>query len=154
MTISKPDAELIYSAGRYCLDGMCLFSSGDTLAKRGIDLGKLLVLEEMGVVSGAAGSLQRHIALLPAGDGFRVAIAYHGRRAIIARKAHAASMALPVVRLSAPGSEIMRLGRFDCDESYLRECADYIKGLGFEVSVADWQPLGPDRGLYLNELKI
>lgn len=134
--LSREEAELISLVATFAIDGKVVFREGDYLASLGLPFVKLLALQELGIISGveAVGGLTWEIKNVQNASRFQASIVSHARCLTIDKDDPTTSIKLPVYALTQMAQEIMQLGLFQADESYLQHVAAHITKNGFKVT--------------------
>jgi Protein of unknown function (DUF2806) len=130
--LEKSDADLIAHAATFCLNGEIIYYLPSYLNSRGLSFGKLLALEDMGVLSTVSHPIATGIDFksykntvygkyLNYSDGMGVILDYRSKVLVISgsRPDQFPGVVLEVYLLTDIGRELIRLGDFDIDMEYL-----------------------------------
>jgi Protein of unknown function (DUF2806) len=155
-TLSKPDAEKISKLARYSIGGRIARSQADYLNKQGINLDFLLGMQEMGVVSGveSVGLNVTYYGKQGAGEKFVEVLLSNSKALVVEHENALKTLELEVYVLTAVGSQILELGKFEPDIEYLNLVGKQMAAQGFRVHLCDWQRLSEVRGIHFNPVRI
>lgn len=153
-TLSKPEAEMISKLASYVIGGRVARSQNKYLESKGLTFSMLLVMQELGVVSGVDAIGLNSTYKSVAEGKFVRALVSHSKALILEHEDPAKTLDFEVYLLTAVGREILGLGSFEPDVEYLRLIGiDFLKK-GFKVKIADWRDVSETQGQYFNAQDI
>jgi hypothetical protein len=136
--LSQDDAKAIESLSAFVVDNDVIWSgSPSILESAGVTFPLLLSMEAIGVVRGVETQMLEGTWSSVYQDRFEYALVCHGRVLIVRQPEPARKLKVKTYRLTALGKEVLQLGSFVANDSYLRALGSQIKILGFEVGIAD-----------------
>ncbi|MXW71192.1 MAG: DUF2806 domain-containing protein, partial [Acidobacteria bacterium] len=137
--VSQEEAQHIEKLAPFVINGNFVCNEGrakETLEAEGITLGFLLMLEDLGVVSGIGGHLQ-HIIRSTGSKEFSVSLVAYDRALLVATDDPSKTVRLKAYAVTSLGSQVLRLGAFRAHTEYLRCVGEAIKRHGgFKVLLA------------------
>ncbi|WP_178130608.1 DUF2806 domain-containing protein [Reyranella sp. CPCC 100927] len=142
--IKRSEAELIEKAAKLAIDGNFILKD-DKLVARYIGFGELMVLQDLGILSGlgSMGGVNRTIGVARQDSGdFAAVIMFHGNIAILAQTSTVDSIPLPCYPLTGVGKEIIRLCRTSADLEYLYALGHHVRKLR-NVTKVQWAIVRP-----------
>lgn len=116
-----------------------------------VPLGFLLNMQELGVMSGVGAA---PLGLTFASDEpsrFIQVLRSHGRALVATHKNPDKTFTLEAYKVTDVGRRILRLGRFEAHDLYLRNIGKEIKGQGFNVSIGTCRDVSDGRFEILDE---
>jgi hypothetical protein len=134
-TLSKEDALVIASIGPYAIDRQWIFREPELLDRKGLPFGKLMRIQEMGIVSGveAVGGLTRTMHS-GAKNVFRLAFVVGPKALGLEREAVEPALKIPIYRITKRGNEILQLGDYQADDEYMKALGRELKKQGVAVT--------------------
>ncbi len=152
--LSKQDAEMISTLASHVIDGRVARSQTAYLDSKGLNFSMLLVMQELGVVSGVeAVGLQATYKSVVDGKFFRV-LASHSKALIVTHEDPFKTLEFDIYMLTGVGRQILSLGSFDPDIEYMRLIGKEFVAKGFTVYLADWHEISETKGRYSNGQEI
>lgn len=153
-TLSKPEAEMISKLASYVISGRVARSQKTYLESKGLTFSMLLVMQELGVVSGvdAVGLSSTFKSVVE--EKFVRALISHSKALIVEHEDPEKTLELEVYLLTAVGREILGLGSFEPDVEYLRLIGIDLLKKGFKVKITDWRDVSETQGQYFNAQDI
>ena len=136
--LSQQEAQLIEKLAPFAIDGSYACSDqGDAdVAAHGITYTEILELDDLGVItrsSSSSSGLYMTRRIPSQGSGLQS----HNRLLLVVPvSGEEATLDLPAHRLTPVGSQVLKLGSFTANETYLRGVGEAIKSKGFRVSIA------------------
>lgn len=153
-TLSKPEAEMISRLASYVIDGRVARAQSSYLDSKGLNFSMLLIMQELGVVSGveAVGLTTTYKSVA---DGkFVRAFVSHGKALIVEHDDPSKTLEFQTYMLTAVGRQILGLGSFEPDLEYMRLIGKEFVNKGFAVKLADWREVSETQGEYFNGQEI
>jgi hypothetical protein len=128
----------------------------DTAYKLPVSFKEILELQEIGIVSGAEamGLTIQFFDDSPDHSQFWKALICHDKCLIVNHVNKASRLSLKVYAVTKLGLQLMTLGQFKADNSYLEALGKHIISQGYEVSVADVVEDGEGYIKWANERKL
>jgi len=133
--ISREEAQLIEKAMPFVVDGMIYREATLLLERAGLPFSQLLILQELGVLSGAEAT---GLARTYRGDGktgLNSLLSSNGYAIGLRHSDPGVNLELPAFIVTSLGQQLASLGRFPANLEYLKLIGNLIKGKGFEVSI-------------------
>jgi hypothetical protein len=152
--ISFAEAKAINEICTLVIADSIVIPDKNRLDKFGIDFGKQIRLQELGVVSGVGGLGLTISFNSLAQDTFVRPLLSSGRTLVVRDDDPKKELTLPCLRLTDIGKDLFSLGRFMPNEDYLRKVAEMIVRLGFNVLIADYLPSGDGQIRYFNAIPV
>ena len=153
-TLSKPEAEMISRLASYVIDGRISRTQSAYLESKGLNFSRLLVMQELGVVSGveAIGLTTTYKSVVE--EKFARAFVSHKKALIVEHDDPTRTLEFEIYLLTEVGRQILGLGSFEPDVEYMTLIGkDFIKK-GFMVKLADWRDVSETHGEYFNSQEI
>lgn len=153
-TLSKAEAVMISSLASYVIDGRIARAQMAYIESKGINFSMLLVMQELGVISGveSIGLTSTHKSA--AGEKFVRAFVSHNKALIAEHLDHSKTLEYKVYIVTEVGRQLLGLGSFQADLEYLRLIGKEFVSKGFSVTLADWSVISETEGAYSNGEKI
>lgn len=137
--MSKEDAELVSQVAPFLISDF-IFRHKEFLENKELDMGRLMDLQELGVVSGVE-ALGLESTISPQIDGdTEIKLKCHDRILFIRADAAPIVLRFPIYRVSKLGLQLLSLGSFKSNLEYLKLIAESIKAQGFKVKIAEIVP--------------
>lgn len=140
--LSPDEAGLIAQLAPFVIRGQFVFrdkggervKGAGALEPYGISFDVLAVLDDMGVINFDVTPGVLRLIRIPSSG---LTLLSHDRLLFVVPGAgEDATLELPIYRLTPVGSQVLGLGSFTANESYLRSVGEAIKEMGFKVSLA------------------
>lgn len=149
-TLSKPEAEVISNLARFAIDGRIARSQEQYLNDQGLNFGQLLKMQDLGIVSGveSVGLTTSYKTVIQ--GKFTKALVSNGKALIIEHEDATKVLKLEVYLLTEVGAQLLGLGSFEPDLTYLRLVGKQIAGQGFSVKLCDWLQISENEGQFFN----
>lgn len=153
-TLSKPEAEMITTLASYVIDGRVARAQSTYLDSKGLNFSTLLVMQELGVISGveAIGLTTTYKSVVT--EKFVLAFVSHNKALIVEHDDPTRTLEFEVYMLTAVGKQILGLGSFEPDVEYMRLIGKEFLKKGFTVKIADWREVSETQGQYFNGQEI
>lgn len=136
--LSQAEAALVSSISRFVVKDFVYSGAKEILEAAGLSFGKLLELQNLGVISGVGGTgIQVTMGTVQPGR-FTLALMSHGLVLLIDDSRPDKLVALPIYSVTSIGQEVLRLGTFEPHHEYLTAIGKEIKTMGFEVRLATY----------------
>lgn len=148
--LSKTEAELISKAARFVIGQRIYRDKEKFLEKEGLVFSHLLLLQDIGVLSGVeAVGLNTKYRSRDANKFFLPLVASN-RIMLLEHEDQTKTVKAGVYLLTQVGVEVLKLASFQVDEEYFEAVAkDYAKQ-GYKVKIADWVQQTAEGGQYFN----
>ncbi len=152
--LSQEEARIIEKVAPFVLDSSFIVSdvSGE-LQTEGITVSLLLRLKDIGVVKNAEVQLQRTFESA-VDDRFETALLAHDRAVVVRHEDRQKDVRLSGYSLTNVGSEVVRLGRFSSNESYVRRVARQVKRQQFRVWLCRFVWMTEDMIRYFDDVEL
>jgi len=152
--ISSAEASKIAKLPPFVIDECIYRNSTEILEKEGITFGFLLEMQELGVLYGVESiGISKTWSSYEKDKYLRVLVS--NRKALIVKHSDPLKeMRLPMFGVTKIGVEVLRLGKFEHNDTYLRKIGEHLLGQGFEVDIADYRFISDDRIEWYNSEKI
>ena len=112
-----------------------IFRGDSVLTSEGIKFGDLLVLQELGVLTGIESIGLQMEWDCKGSASFTKALTCHGKLLLVTDPDPNKVLGLRVCTVTAIGKQVLQLGSFQPNEKMLREMGEAIKAKGFEVQI-------------------
>lgn len=133
--LDKGEAKLIAQAMPFVIDDFICSEAKEQLERSGLNFGNLLVLQELGLITGVEGlGLSKQFST-PPGQNFRMLIQSHDLALGFTANDGVSSLKIPAYIVTTLGRQLVRLGCFRTDREYLRTVGGSIKKQGFKVEL-------------------
>jgi hypothetical protein len=149
-TLSKAEAETISKLAGYVIDGRIARGQDAYLESKGLHFSTLLVMQELGIVSGveALGLTTTYKSIVE--GKFVRALVSHGKALIVEHEDPSKTLEFEIYMLTEVGRQVLGLGSFEPDAEYLRLVGKEFVKKGFSVKLADWRQVSETKGQYFN----
>lgn len=149
-TLSRAEAEMISKLASFVIDGRIARGQKAYLESKGLDFSTLLVMQELGVVSGveAIGLTTTYKSIVE--EKFVLALVSHSKALIIEHEDPAKTLVFEIYMLTEVGRQVLGLGSFEPDVEYMRLVGKEFVKKGFSVKLADSRQLSERQGQYFN----
>jgi hypothetical protein len=138
--LSPNEAADIARLSRFVVDGQIFRSQQAILDTEGVSINFLIDMEELGVIYNGVDSLGLNVTYKSDEPSrFIHELHSHGRVLIVTHEDPLKTLTLAVYKITNVCLDILKLGRFEPHELYLRKVGELIKGMGFSVSIANYQ---------------
>lgn len=140
--LSQEEAKAIEKVSPFVVNEVIFRDAKELLESEGVNFSLLLVLQELGIVSGVdtLGFKITWPSLLP--DRFQQVLVSYERILLITHTDPAKTLKILIYQLTGLGRQILRLGTFKANDSYLRALGSTIKEQGFDVQIGSCYPAG------------
>lgn len=133
--LDRSEAQLIAQVMPLVVEDFIFKDPTDQLEKFGLTFDKLLVLQELGLISGVNGlGINKRYAARP-GMPLQIFLVNHDLAIGCKVSVDLTSIEIPVYLLTNLGKQLARLGNFVADRQYLRTLGEWIKKQGFSVQI-------------------
>lgn len=139
--LSAAEAGEIARLSRFVVAGVIVRSEKAILDAEGISFGFLLRMQDLGIVSGAEATALTGTFKSLESNRFAHYFRSHGRALFATHDDPAKTITLNIVKLTDVGHQILRLGRFEPHDLYLRKVGERIKAQDVNVSLANYRYL-------------
>ncbi len=149
--LSQDEAQAISKLGKFVIH-RSIFKC-PCLEKEGINFNFLLQMDDLGIVSGVQGGQVSGLEFcFPSRETERFFNTLINRNKILLIEGEDPNkkVKLGCYQISTIGVEILSLGDFSADETYMKEVGEEIKKQGFEVKLALWVKTHADYGQFFN----
>lgn len=152
--LSQQEAEEVSKLSQFVIEGVIFRQASESLEAQGVDFRFLLYMQELGIVAGVESigllvtwkSLDKSKFLLTLKCNSVVLIATTDNPEF--------TVNLPVYQLTALGSQVLSLGKFEPNVAYLEKVAEHLKGQGVEVTLAQYIQVSPAQIRTFNQRKL
>lgn len=152
--LSKEEAESISSLASFVVEQWIYRNTPEILAQVGLNLNKLLELQNLGVISGVE-SIGLVVTLKSTVlDRFALVLRSNGKALVITHDDPNRTVVLEIYTITATGKQLFELGTFGPNEDYLKAAGKHFVGQGFTVHLADWTQDTESQGTYSNGVPI
>lgn len=153
-TLSKVEAEMISTLAGYVIDGRIARSQDVYLESKGLNFSKLLVMQELGVVSGveAVGLTTTYKSVVE--EKLVRAFVSHRKALIVEHDDPSKSLEFQIYMLTEVGRQVLGLGSFEPDVEYIQLIGKEFVKKGFSVKLADWREVSETQGEYFNSQEV
>lgn len=146
--LSQEEARRIEKLAPFVIDNSFVFSGNQTaLESEGISFGRLVELQDLGIITQANAGLLVTMQIPQSGRG----VFSHNRMLMVTPATDKTDLDLAAFRLTSLGSQVLRLGSFTTHETYFRSVGEEIKRHGFKVVMARYVPLAGSQVRYFAE---
>ena len=133
--LSQEEARRIEELAPFVIDNSFVFSGNqDLLESEGISFGRLVELQDLGIITQAGAGLRITMRIPESGLG----VLSHKRVLVVTPETEKSDLALAACRLTSLGSQVLRLGSFAAHETYFRGVGEEIRRQGFKVVMAHY----------------
>lgn len=133
--LDKNEAQLISTAMPYVISDFICSAPKEHLERSGLTFANLLVLQELGLLTGVEGlGISKQLSA-PPGTKIRMLIRSHGIGLGLEAQEGTTSIEIPAYVVTGLGQQLARLGNFQADLSYLEAVGMFIKSKGFIVQL-------------------
>jgi hypothetical protein len=133
--LDRDDARLIASIMPFVIYDFIAKDVQDHLSSVGLTFDHLLHLQELGVVTGIDGiGLSKTYSCLP-NQHLRLFLCSYKWCVCATSTDEKKSIEIPAYIMTRIGQQLMRLGQFEADDSYLRKVGVKLKEKGFDVQI-------------------
>jgi len=137
--LSTDEAKKIERLSRFVITDFIARSQKSLLDDEGISFGDLLELQNLGIISGVE-ALGLSITLSSVQkDRFVKALCSHGRALHVKHDDPKKELKIQAYLVTALGQQVLRLGKFDPLDKYLRAVGEELKKAGAAVSIANYR---------------
>ncbi|WP_409313272.1 DUF2806 domain-containing protein [Pseudomonas putida] len=149
--LSKFEAELIAKVARYGIGGIIPKELLDHMWEQGLTYGQLMHLETIGVLQGldAFGLEKNYVSVKE--ERFAAVLNSHGRCLLVEHDDPQKKLSLEICSFTHVGVQLLDLGKFEHDETYLRALGAKVAEKGFKVSICDWEQVTETQGACVNK---
>jgi hypothetical protein len=133
--LGKHDAQLIATAMPYVISDFISRETNEHLERAGLTFANLLLLQELGILTGVDGlGLRKTFSALP-GQRIRMLLRSHGIGIGFEAPEGTSSLEIAAYVVTGLGQQLARLGNFQADLPYLEGLGLFIKSKGFSVEM-------------------
>jgi hypothetical protein len=133
--LDKNEAQLIATAMPFVISDFICSAPKDHLERAGLTFANLLVLQELGLLTGVEGlGLSKQFSS-PAGQRMRMLLRSHELGLGLEAQESTTSIEVPAYVVTSLGQQLARLGSFQADLPYLDAVGLHIKSKGFNVQI-------------------
>lgn len=133
--LDKHEAKLIATAMPYVISDFICRETKDHLERTGLTFSNLLLLQELGLLTGVEGLGLHKKFSAPPGQRIRLLIRSHGVGIGFEAQEGTSSLDIGAYVVTSLGQQLARLGNFQADLPYLEAVALLIKSKGFKVEL-------------------
>lgn len=145
--LSQDEAKAIEKLSPFVVNDV-VFRDKVFLESEGITFSLLLAMQELGIVSGVDALGLEITWSSSAQDRFERALVSYGRVLMVKHNDPTKKLKLQIYQVTNLGRQILRLGNFQANETYLRALGTSIKSQGFDVDMGVCVPVSD------NEIKL
>lgn len=149
-SLSRPEAELISKTAKFVVSGRIIRDKEKHLEESGIDFDSLLLLQEIGVITGVDSVGLNSTFSTQADDRYFQALISQNKVILIEHDDKNRKISLPTFILTRTGQQVLNLASFEADIEYLRSIAKDLAKQGYIVKLADWIPINANSGQFRN----
>lgn len=133
--LSQDEAKAIEKLSPFVVNNIVFHGDETLLESEGITFSLLLAMQELGIVSGV-GTLGLEITWSSTvQDRFEFALVSYGRVLMVKHSDPTKKLKVQIYQVTNLGRQILRLGNFQANETYLRALGTSIKAQGFDVDM-------------------
>lgn len=143
--LDNREAQLIARAMPLVVEDFIASENKEQLERFGLQFGNLLVLQELGVITGVEGLGLRKQFSAQQGQQLRMLIRNHDLALGFTANDGVSSVNIPAYVVTTLGAQLARLGNFSADREYLRALGESIKKQGVKVEIGT--PFSQPNGL-------
>ena len=149
--LSKEDARRIEKLAPFVVDNDFVFKGDKALLEsEGITLGYLLSLRDLGIVDLGATRGLRKVLRTATPNEFMLGLVSYTRVLVVTHEDPKKEIGLDVYRLTSLGKEVLKLGAFTPEDSYIRVLGRTLRDQGFKVVLARYQQITETEGRYFD----
>ena len=149
--LSKEDARRIEKLAPFVVDSDFVFKGDKTLLEsEGITLGFLLSLRDLGIVDLGATTALRKILKTATPNEFMLGLVSYTHVLVVTHEDPKKEIRLDVYRLTSLGKEVLQLGVFRPNDTYIRELGRTLRDQGFKVVLARHEQITETEGRYFD----
>lgn len=145
--LSQDEAKAIERLSPFVVSDLIFCDEKALLESAGLTFSLLLSLQEIGIVSGVGGTGLEvtRTSTSVSNDHFENPLVSYGRVLMVKHNDPTKQLRLTVYKITELGSQILRLGMFEANDSYLRAIGMAIKKQGFDVEIGSCIPVGENQ---------
>lgn len=152
--LSKEEALVLTSLAKFAINDFVARSQMKYLDKQGLNFGTLLRLQEIGVLAGVEGlGLTTTLSTMEKGRYLHVLVS-HNKALVVEHSDSTKTLTIAAYPLTTVGQQVLRLGTFETDVTYLEAVGRDIVKEGFTVYLGDWKRLDNGRGEFKNGVPL
>ncbi len=152
--ISQEEARLIEQLAQFNISGCIARDEKDILNNNGITFGKLLFLQELGVIIGVEAIGMSMTYKSNVAESFQKVLVSNKKALLILHEDNSKKLSLNSYGLSSLGKQIVSLGNFESNQEYLTSIGKKIVAQGFEVQLGDWISVDENHGQMSNSVEF
>jgi hypothetical protein len=143
--LSTQEAEKIAILSEFNVAGVIYREAGESLEDKGVTFDSLLYMQDIGILSGveAIGMSMNWKSL--DGTRFKQVLTSNSMALILSGDDPAMTVSLPIYKLTSIGQQVLRLGRFGPNISYLKKVGEKLKSQGVNVVLAKYYDVAPGK---------
>lgn len=153
-TLSKAEAVMISMLASYVIDGRIARSQSEYLESKGLNFSTLLIMQELGVVSGVEALGLTTTYKSSNAEKFVLALISHGKVLVVENDDASKTLVFEIYMLTEVGKQVFGLGSFEPDSEYMQRLGKDFVNKGFSVKLADWVQLSETHGQYFNAQEV
>lgn len=152
--LSQQEAEAVSKLSQFVVAGAIYREAPELLEAQGVNYGFLLYMQQLGIIAGVeavgieitwkSSDKTKFLQALKCNSVVLVATADNPELTV----------KLPIYQLTAIGSQVLSLGKFEPNVAYLEKVAEHLKGQGVEVLLAQYIQISPTQLRYFNGRKL
>jgi len=141
--LSKPEADMIALAASFVIDGRIIYRHMGVLGEAGLAFEMLVDLQDLGIISGveAVGGMNWQVTSNDP-ERFVGSFLSHGKGLRFERSTSSPPLQIPAFTLTRLGREVLTLGTFEPNDTYMRALGALIKTHGFSVKYGPIRAVG------------
>jgi hypothetical protein len=148
--LSQEEAKAIEKVSPFVVNDVIFRGDNALLESEGVTFSLLLSLQELGIVSGVEALGLEVIWPSLSQDRFQQALVSYGRILVVTHTEAAHTLKIQIYQLTALGRQVLRLGTFQANDTYLRALGAAIKSQGFDVEIGHCIPAGENQVTVFN----
>lgn len=152
--LSQPEAEAVSKLSQFVIEGIIFRKAPEPLEAQGVSFGFLLYMQQLGIVSGVeAIGLEVSWKSLDKSK-FLLTLKCNSVVLVATAEDPGLTIKLPIYQLTALGSQVLSLGKFEPNVAYLEKVAEHLKSQGVEVTLAQYIQTSPTQIRTFNGRKL
>ena len=143
--LSRDEAKAIEKVSPFVVNDVIYRDAKTLLESEGVSFSLLLVLQEIGIVSGveALGLEISWSSQWP--NRFQQVLISYGSILLVTHADPAKTLKVQIYQITGLGRQLLRLGKFKANDAYLLELGTAIKAQGFDVQIGSCVPAGENQ---------
>lgn len=142
--LAQDEAKAIEKLSPFVVSDVIFRGDKALLESEGVTFSLLLAMQELGIVSGVEALGLEITWSSTSTDRFERALVSYGRVLLVKHTDPSRKLKVKVYQVTNLGRQILRLGTFHANDTYLRALATAIKDQGFDVEIGVCVPVSPN----------